>query len=436
MKRTFNLAWFFIFVIPLSCGVTSDRDDESKPGDINVNAGEVTGDVIFADDSISVSDAGDICSDDGHAWDSPEYKELVTVQKIGKYGVGVTTLQTVSKSGRALTIEVWYPSEYDPYAEPHSYLGVMKSSAAVFDALPDPDEKPYPVIAFSHGHSSMRQQSYFLTEYLTAQGYVVAAPDHLYNTFLDNDDSKMSEFFLKRPEDISASIDRVLTAQNGDPAWLSGLAHSEMIGACGHSFGGYTSIALSSDAVFSIPQDVHDACADDPSQNIMCPFILEFPDEKLHLSDPRVKASMPIAPIGSFFFGKDGLSSITIPVFIMAAKDDTISSYKDEALFTYDALLSDKFLLSLETGEHFVFSIICLLTAIAPDPEALPEQVKTVCAKGYNFPLEKAFDLINYYAVTFFDYYLKGKKENLDILKGIKKYENNAPAFEFQSQMK
>ena len=42
-----------------------------------------------------------------------------------------------------------------------------------------------PVVLFSHGFAGTRLQSKFICSHLASHGYVVAAPDHAGNTFLD-----------------------------------------------------------------------------------------------------------------------------------------------------------------------------------------------------------------------------------------------------------
>ena len=89
------------------------------------------------------------------------------------------------------------------------------TSSSLDEPPPDTAHGPYPLVVFSHGNGGMRLQSLFFTEYLASHGYVVIAPDHTYNTFLDNDDDYFLEVLYRRPLDLSDSFDW-LVAQSGE----------------------------------------------------------------------------------------------------------------------------------------------------------------------------------------------------------------------------
>ena len=71
-----------------------------------------------------------------------------------------------------------------------------------------------PLLVFSHGNSGYRQQSTFLTTHLASWGFVVAAPDHVGNTFgemlaLKTDEARRSAHLRarsQRPIDLLATI--------------------------------------------------------------------------------------------------------------------------------------------------------------------------------------------------------------------------------------
>jgi predicted dienelactone hydrolase len=170
----------------------------------------------------------------------------------GPHPVGVRTIE-VAQPGRSASIpaEVWYPAA----------AGVAVDAEDEYDLIPGmitgqqqaardapAASTPARLILFSHGLAGHRRQSTFLTTHLASHGYVVAAPDHVGNTFGDlfmafaAQDFKAIETAslqsaIDRPDDVVATLDAV--------AGLEGLdvdAHS--VGVCGHSFGGWTALQV------------------------------------------------------------------------------------------------------------------------------------------------------------------------------------------------
>ena len=178
----------------------------------------------------------------------------------GPYQVGVTTL-TLDDGNLA---EVWYPAAEgaaDGKAKDVYSLASWLPEGLRSKVPPDSDgyeqnayrdveasdEGPFPVVLFSHGFASFRDQSTFLTTHLASWGMVVAAPDHPSRGLLsvmggeNPDDATLSVTDMKN---ALAAVDAE-TSRAGGP--LEGIADGDRVAAIGHSAGGRTILGLAAD---------------------------------------------------------------------------------------------------------------------------------------------------------------------------------------------
>ncbi|HKA92753.1 MAG TPA: hypothetical protein VKE97_03050, partial [Acidimicrobiia bacterium] len=115
--------------------------------------------------------------------------------------------------------------------------------AVVPDAAPDRKHGPYPLILYSHGHSSFGAEFEPLLRQWASAGYVVAAPD--YPLSKENAPGGPTAADLpEQPADARFVIDQVLalTAKRSGP--LAGVVDAKRIGASGHSLGAMTTYRL------------------------------------------------------------------------------------------------------------------------------------------------------------------------------------------------
>ena len=159
----------------------------------------------------------------------------------GPHPVGVRTEQ-LSRSGRPLPTEVWYPAgpvhageDTDPAKrDEFDVMGGMAKAwqSAVRGAAPLPGERP--LVVFSHGFGGERRQSSFLCTHLASHGYRVAAPDHTGNTFMDI----VQQVTSSAPPKVGQVVrDRPL-----DMAFVADHLGGSALGLTGHSFGGWTAL--------------------------------------------------------------------------------------------------------------------------------------------------------------------------------------------------
>ena len=318
------------------------------------------------------------------------------------FGVGVLYTEVTTESDRVLPVTVWYPISEEEEGEPYVYAGLIPGDALL--EAPIAEGGPWPLVTFSHGHGGVKEQSVFFTEYVARNGYVVAAPDHVLNTAFDQDESKTAWIARERPLDMRAVIDMFESPSEEDPMWYSTHVDLENIAVSGHSFGGYTSLAVAG-APVSVPDELFALCEEDP-EDFNCQLVdLEDPGP-YDLSDDRVDIAIPMSPAGYAVFGESGLSELTRPTMIMTGKLDTATPYSSEVLPIFNAIGGIKYLWTLETGDHFTFSNLCTVFALLPDE--ITESLNANCDPNAALPIEEAHGLIQDMALDFLDYYLKG----------------------------
>ena len=187
---------------------------------------------------------------DGYTLGMPEHDpSLRGPHPVGVIQTRISSAEDPIDPERTLPTEIWYPArpgvrERDDGEHP---LGLPHRATRNVTPLPD---ATLPLVVFSHGNSGLRQQSTFLMTHLASHGFVVAAPDHVGNTFgemisLETDEERR-EVHLRarrqRPHDvarvISALLDEGLEADRR-PAIDPG-----RIGVAGHSYGGWTALKV------------------------------------------------------------------------------------------------------------------------------------------------------------------------------------------------
>lgn len=185
----------------------------------------------------------------------------------GPYDVGV---RTVDLSDREM--EVWYPApagsagdvERDAYFIRDFVPGWLDelipedvNPPFVTDAvrdLPVAADGPFPLVIFSHGFASYRQQSTFLTTHLASWGFVVISTDYLNRGLRSvlGDAPPTTRSDLDVADEAIAAA-RTLTNDARGP--LGGAIAADDVLAVGHSAGGALSLALLSrpDVTTAIP---------------------------------------------------------------------------------------------------------------------------------------------------------------------------------------
>ncbi len=271
----------------------------------------------------------------------------------GRFDVGVVhaVVERSDAPGRLLPTEIWYP------ALPATATGTNAGPKAPHplglphDAVPGlpPIAGPCPLIVFSHGNSGYRQQSTFLTTRLARAGYVVAAPDHVGNTFpemlaLEGEDARRAvhrEIRRQRPADLHAVVRALLDRMPLDRKTLHQTTLHQTteastalpplpaldptrVGALGHSFGGWTVL-------------------------------------KLPALDRRVQVVCSLAPVSEPFVGRSAFTPEELPLrdsvraLVVAARDDVLVDLETSLLPLFARLGPGASLEILDGADHFHF---------------------------------------------------------------------------------
>lgn len=211
--------------------------------------------------------------------------------------------------------------------------------------FPQENKSPLPIVIFSHGLGGSRENYEYLGQHWAGCGYVSVHLQHL-----GSDDAvwknaagiERMEALRKatmnlantanRPKDVSFAIDQLTALNNDATSPLRGRLNLRNIGIAGHSYGGFTTMAIAGQ---------------------------EFGPAKW--ADPRVKAAIQMsAPAARPAARAHAYSGITIPVFHMTGTldDSPIGDTKaEERRIPFDHMnAAETCLLTFKDGDHMVFA--------------------------------------------------------------------------------
>ncbi len=222
------------------------------------------------------------------------------------------------------------------------------------------------VIVYSHGLASRPEDFARQGEFLASYGFFVAIPQHPGSDFQQVQDllSGLSnrafspEDFIDRPKDVIYLMDELERRNNRD---YDGRLDMEDVGIAGHSFGGYSSLAVAGATIDFA--HLKTACNEEfaflnTSMLLQC-RALDMNQEKYNFRDARVKAVFGANPVNSSIFGPSGLGEVTVPVFLAAGTYDPATPAVFEQVRSFPWIKSeDKYLGVIEGQAHVDFSVL------------------------------------------------------------------------------
>jgi predicted dienelactone hydrolase len=314
----------------------------------------------------------------------------------GPYDVGVSTLTIDADTDRPLTLDVWFPIDDPGDAPLHQYTlipGVYYESPNAVTATPDQlaPEGPFPLVVYSHGSGGLRYVASYYTEAIASYGYIVAAPDHTGNTAVDRllgADAEFDVTALARPDDVEATIEAMLDPTNSTTAGFVAAVDPENIAVTGHSFGGFTALAIAGGY-----------------ENPLGSFV----------ADDRVDAIIPLAPAtgdGTRLMSDAGLETVGIPMLVMVGTNDQTTPVDPNVTRIWELAKSEPLVrVELVDGQHQSFTDVCDYQQFLPTlgdvvPQPVIDTIESQAAEGCtatDMPIDRAKELTNTFAINFLE---------------------------------
>lgn len=301
---------------------------------------------------------------------------------------------------RTLRAVAWYPTEAEE-GDPTRYARLISADGVLTDAPPSIPVGA-PTLVFSHGNGGLAEQNYFQAEFLASHGWVVIAFDHTGNTFNDMG-LEIYQLFELRPMDVSAVIDHFTDLPGDHP--LADVVEEEVMMA-GHSFGGYTALAVAG-AGFDVDALVA-GCAQ--LGEGFCDYIDEAAEDfRAGFEEPRIKAVIPMTPFGASVF-EARVADIDIPMLMMTGGMDATLPDAQEGDPLWAAMDGpDAIRLSFPEGGHFTFSSACELPFGIGENDGCGEQF---------IPFADAHVIINAFTLAFGRLHMLGDEKAAPLLAG------------------
>ncbi|MET0341539.1 MAG: CocE/NonD family hydrolase [Polyangiales bacterium] len=284
------------------------------------------------------TDAGSASDTDVRCQADPRVPQQTDYGRAGPHQVGtleltledssrpiVATDKHAAAPSRRLVTTIYYPA----------------SGLALFGAAPLAKGGPFPLLMYSHGYSSSRNEGNLVAKRAASHGYVVVAPDFPLTNLGANGGKPDIDDGANQPGDVSFLIDRVLAFSADTKHALAGAVDPARIGALGVSLGGFTTLLV------SLHPELH---------------------------DPRIKVAMPIAAVSSFFL-PGFYHTRAMPLLLLHGDLDAFVEYERNGRRAFERARPNARLMSVARGSHAAF-------AATVDPSLFPVIGTFVNAEG------------------------------------------------------
>lgn len=200
--------------------------------------------------------------------------------------------------GVTLPVHVLYPTDAPAKAErfgPYE-LEVARDAPVLGSGLP--------LVVISHGNGGTPWGYRWLTPHLAREGFAVVLVEHIGNSRTDNSLAESPQNLANRPRHVTLALSAALEAL---------APHAiDRTAVVGHSFGGYTALAVAGGKPMAMPNQTPDGVAR--------PVEVE--------RDPRVRACVLLAPALPWFLGAGALDDVRVPLLVRtAARDELVPPF-------------------------------------------------------------------------------------------------------------
>ncbi|MDJ0843371.1 alpha/beta hydrolase [Crocosphaera sp.] len=228
------------------------------------------------------------------------------------------------------------------------------------------DKTRGPLVIMSHGFASDRRFLRYLGRHLASYGITVVSVEHpgsdIHALIKTATGIKLSQIlpsaeFVDRPQDISFVLNQ-LTLLNKNNQQFQGKLNTKKVSIIGHSFGGYTALALGGASLDL--KSLRRFCQEksplgrSPADWLQC-AAGELPYPQRNFKDNRIKQIIVFNPIIGELFGKN-LSQIQVPTLMLSGSDDGITPTLSHQLKPFKQLSAEKYMIMSMGGTHMSIS--------------------------------------------------------------------------------
>lgn len=336
-----------------------------------------------------------------------DYTKLADIRQDGTYQVKKEVWQLMDKSrNRSFYVDVYVPQNVSGNI---------------------------PVAVFSHGLSSRPEDYSKGLNHLASYGYLVVAPQHIgsdiiylkemfegyHKDIFDRDE------FINRPKDISFVIDEL---ERRNQKEFQGKLNLKNVGISGHSFGGYTALAI---AGATIDFDYLQKACETPYEGLDLALLLqcralELPKQDYQLRDDRVTAVLAANPVNRFIFGEEGIKQINIPVLMGSGSNDPAAPPMFEQVLPFSWLTpQNKYLALIEGQAHVNFdkidggikkAIDSTVSLTLPRQDLIQEYVDGISIAFFEVHLNNNKDYLPYLQSAYAEYLSQNQEFKLDFI--------------------
>ncbi|UFP95672.1 alpha/beta hydrolase family protein [Gloeobacter morelensis] len=276
--------------------------------------------------------------------------------------------------------------------------------------LPQGLTGPAPLVIICPELGSNRRTFAYVAQHLASRGFAVAAIEQpganteaVERAFAGDYTIQGSVQFVARPMYVSMLLDELQRLSDFDPLW-KGRLDMTRIGALGHSWGGYTVLALAGANIdYNFVRRICNiknqlVVLVNPSVLLQC-VLDSNPLPEIDLKDTRIKAVFGVNPLATAVSGPTGIAQIQIPTMILTASEDIFSRPVSEQINPFRWLTTkNKYLVLARNATHFTPTLSQKATDSAFN---LPEWM-------LGPPPEQMFGALNALSTAFFKTYLEG----------------------------